>query len=620
LAVDAEGVMLGPDCVLVQRRPDGGYRCADANAVALLARIVFDDDARLRRLPLVLSKIVVALDRRDLVKAQLLGLEIPIERLDEPRLERLGRVTDLLKDGFDPNQLRDEYGRWAREGGQAVRALARRSLLGRLAPAALRALATLGAAATAGTLEATAFLGIIFIPTNRSLISQGPVAGQPDLSYEYDQGAGTLRLYQQDGERRSIVFQGRPDIDGIIRDDDGQAVGRKLGDSVVMLDSDALPDSKSQDGEPKLCPDPEDDRPGDKKTKDIAYQKQITGLGAGLAVRLPSRSDDPARDPYVYFDGCRENDGTMLEAKGTGYLEMLERDSDYPWDGVEAKMLDQAKRQLDQQTPNYGNPYASRTVTEMGSRYSIVAYWGPRAQSPETCVTPFLSMLDGLSAIDPVFGKWTFLGPSKGTPLAPLGRDALIELIADGISREDDGTPYLEGGYMFGASNGLKRTGRGIKVRVNAGSTLSANYLINSAHLMTEPLDDRNASFINANVFKAALLTLASAWNATWCGASPSGISAFEAQPLPPRPRFGLEWMTYISPRFAPMVTPPHSAVVEKVPGGGLLMMATEERFEATNPAHLAIARDIEAALAPINALPWPPDAAPDSCHALQRS
>src|SRR6185312_7271019 len=139
LAVDAEGVMLGPDCVLVQRLPDGGYRSADANALALLALAVFDDDTRLRRLPLVVSGIVAALDRSDLVKAQLLGLEIPIDRLDEPRLERLHRAADLLK--YDPGQLRDEYGRWAREDDAAPKG----SLLRRLAPAALRALAQLAA-------------------------------------------------------------------------------------------------------------------------------------------------------------------------------------------------------------------------------------------------------------------------------------------------------------------------------------------------------------------------------------------------------------------------------------------------------------------------------------------
>ena len=335
--------MLGPDCALVQRLAEGGYRCADASALALLSRTVFGDDARLRRLPFVLSKIVVALDRGDLVKAQLLGLEIPIDRLNERRLERLGRVADLLK--YDGNEPRDEYGRWTREGDAVPKA----SFLRRLAPAALIALARLAARVTAaGAAEATAFLGIIFIPVNRSTISQGPVVGQPDLSYEYDQGARTLRLYQQDGDRRSVIFLGRPDIDGIIRDDDGQAVGRKLGDSVVLLDPDTLPGagSRSDDGRPKLCPDPGDDRKGQKSDKDLDYQTQISGLEGGQAVRLPSRSDDPKRDDYVYFDGCRESDGTMLEAKGTGYLAMMRKSQSF-WDNkIMEDFYEQAGNQI----------------------------------------------------------------------------------------------------------------------------------------------------------------------------------------------------------------------------------------------------------------------------------
>jgi hypothetical protein len=69
-----------------------------------------------------------------------------------------------------------------------------------------------------------------------------------------------------------------------------------------------------------------------------------------------------------------------------------------------------------------------------------------------------------------------------------------------------------------------------------------------------------------------------------------------------------LEWVTYLAPRFAPLVTPPASAIVEYLPDGGLLMIATEERFSIDNPAHIAVARDIEAALAPVKALPWPID------------
>jgi hypothetical protein len=160
---------------------------------------------------------------------------------------------------------------------------------------------------------------------------------------------------------------------------------------------------------------------------------------------------------------------------------------------------------------------------------------------------------------------------------------------------------------MFGASNGLKGTGRGIKLRVHAGNILAANYRINTAHLTTEPLNEANSSLINFRVLKAAMLALVSAWDATWCGTAPWGISEFETRHA--RPWFGLEWMTYLSPKFAPMVTPPRSVIVDKPPGGGLLMIATQEIFQVTNPTHLSAARDIEAALAPINALPWPPDA-----------
>jgi hypothetical protein len=62
------------------------------------------------------------------------------------------------------------------------------------------------------------------------------------------------------------------------------------------------------------------------------------------------------------------------------------------------------------------------------------------------------------------------------------------------------------------------------------------------------------------------------------------------------------EWISYIGPRYAHLVTPPQSAVVERRPDGGLLMAATDETFVTANPAHLAAARDIEAAVAPFNA------------------
>ena len=72
----------------------------------------------------------------------------------------------------------------------------------------------------------------------------------------------------------------------------------------------------------------------------------------------------------------------------------------------------------------------------------------------------------------------------------------------------------------------------------------------------------------------------------------------------------GLAWMSYVAPRFAPLITPPPSVIVERTAEGGLLMAATAETFRVDEPAHLAAARDILKALAPFEAPPWPPDAA----------
>jgi len=51
--------------------------------------------------------------------------------------------------------------------------------------------------------------------------------------------------------------------------------------------------------------------------------------------------------------------------------------------------------------------------------------------------------------------------------------------------------------------------------------------------------------------------------------------------------------MNYVSPRFAPLITPPTTAIVEYQPNGGLFMAATDETFVASNPQHLAVAHDI---------------------------
>lgn len=245
-------------------------------------------------------------------------------------------------------------------------------------------------------------------------------------------------------------------------------------------------------------------------------------------------------------------------------------------------------------------------IMNKSPEYSVTAYWGPRAQDPKALVDPLLRTLDRLSRIHPVFGPWYLLGRREGVPVAPLSEERVCEIIADGVGRSDIGTPEPITGYQITAATSLLRVPNHIQLRIHAGNRAIARYFINTAILSTQPLQEENSAFITCSVMKGILLVFVDQWRPTWCGVRSSDL--FALNPQGAQPKFDLAWMTYVSPRFAPMVTPPASAIVERLRGGGLLMIATEERFSASNPMHLSVARDIDRAMAPINALPWPPD------------
>jgi hypothetical protein len=241
--------------------------------------------------------------------------------------------------------------------------------------------------------------------------------------------------------------------------------------------------------------------------------------------------------------------------------------------------------------------------------YAIQSYWGPRRETPEQMGRRFWKMLKTLSAVNPAFSGWKFIGLTKFWPLPAGPGDELTRLIADCVDTADDGDPTPISGYRFGAS-ARSDPQAVITLDVHAGYYApNPPFFANTAGLQTQPLNERNAALVTLPIFKAALVAIAEAWDATWCEAYPWDlINLWPDTVAVGRPRFNMAWVSYLSPRFAPMVTPPASAIVEHTSQGGIIMAATEERFDITNPAHLAAAREIEAAIAPVNALPWPPD------------
>jgi hypothetical protein len=351
VAVDADGAMLGPECVLV-RKTGAGYRCLGREDAAAIQKLLLpkeeDDPDRLYGLS---RGIAEALSKGEVALAQIYGLRIPITGLDSRQIELLAAAARFAKANFNPDEPRDERGRWTDEGGASegvppvVPAAADgdgSSLAPLVVPAAASAtvadeaagsiFGAMGRVALAGLGELAAeiaapaaFLGVLFLPTNSTLVSEGTLPGRPDLGWRCDQDTGLLQIYRQDATGRLLLRSGRVGDGGLFYDEDGQVIGRNLG-STVAIDPDALPPpigrtgtaadaaSASAQERPKLCPDPSAEITAGRSERSLAYQEQISGLRRGLEVRLNG----------VRFDGCRQSDGTMLEAKGPGFADKMD--------------------------------------------------------------------------------------------------------------------------------------------------------------------------------------------------------------------------------------------------------------------------------------------------------
>ncbi len=116
IVVDAEGAMLGPDCVLV-RRSGNRYRCIDRDEAAALQALVLDPCDDPDWLFQQSCSIAKALTDREVALAQIFGLRIPVGNLDNRQLTGLAAAARLVKANFNPDEPRDDHGRWTDADG-----------------------------------------------------------------------------------------------------------------------------------------------------------------------------------------------------------------------------------------------------------------------------------------------------------------------------------------------------------------------------------------------------------------------------------------------------------------------------------------------------------------------
>ena len=190
---------------------------------------------------------------------------------------------------------------------------------------------------------AAAVFGILVIPSPNNIRVDGDVPGLPGLKYSWNRDETQIHFTYDNGNGQPRTFSAQLQ-DDVFRDEKGRVVGRALPDGTVVIDTSAISPDLADDDEPKLCPDPSQDRGGSERGRDYEdyVKKQVnpqnpTPRGMGYALLNPNSGNS------VVFDDCQHATGMMVEAKDH-YASLLSFDQGRK--SVSAQWLDQSARQI----------------------------------------------------------------------------------------------------------------------------------------------------------------------------------------------------------------------------------------------------------------------------------
>jgi hypothetical protein len=234
-----------------------------------------------------------------------------------------------------------------------------------------------------------------------------------------------------------------------------------------------------------------------------------------------------------------------------------------------------------------------------GRGFYIQAHWGARPETPAAIAARFLRTIDLFRPIDPLFAKW-MTGVNKPVDFDTV-RDRFEDIVSGNVTQDDYGEPEPIYGYGPFASSSKQPDPLTYSFHVNAGAHLPERESQNYAELTTCRGEIPDPRAITYRIFRPALLALVEAWEPVDCYALPHELLKL----IDSDGHFRAVWMQYLSPPLARLVTPPATSVNDYLPNGGLLMSATNETFRVDDPSHIAVARDIAAATAPLNKLPY---------------
>ena len=251
-------------------------------------------------------------------------------------------------------------------------------------------------------------------------------------------------------------------------------------------------------------------------------------------------------------------------------------------------------------------------MTPINYRYFIQGHWvGPAAEKPAVTGAKFLCTLESLSEIDPLLSNWHVnrnwkIAEDDQPRLIPLdgARERIVQIVEKGVAHDDFGATTPSYGYSVHATAGAKGP--------RQAAFLAQTGLQSFEFSFGRYAAISDLTMVTYSLFKAALLAITAAWDAQWSYAQAirndvvkvpveiaPGVRALRMDMAPsvpldptfPKSAFHVPWITYLSAERAAGVTLAPEILTERSPNGGLLMSATTDRLDPTNPAHVRRAR-----------------------------
>jgi hypothetical protein len=239
--------------------------------------------------------------------------------------------------------------------------------------------------------------------------------------------------------------------------------------------------------------------------------------------------------------------------------------------------------------------------------YRVQAAWRGEGLGPEGLAARYLDTLDRIELLHPALRGWSTSEEPEDRenpqydklevlPITQL-RPVFGQWLARNAKRNDWGEHDTARGYWLSAANTdpdpSLAGNRAALLEIQGGqSQEEAHFEIGSYE------GDADPEVVTYPVFRGIVEALVAVWNPTWVNAKCSiwdqdRLPTPRGEPPFPYSGFQTPWISYLSAERSAGLGELPGLLVERTAAGGLLMSATEERFDPAIDAHLRRSRQI---------------------------